>query len=251
MITIQKNKNIPLDIPSFNCDNNVVGDHLNNHPLTELLNCYGFLCIVGRPAQGKTSLAISLITQKEPKIYKKTHHHILILMPSNSIQSLKKNPFKVLPDENFYDELNEDSITDIYNRIDKYSNDNEKTLLFIDDMTADLKRSKVVESILKRIVYNRRHLKVNLIITSQSYVNIPLDIRKCITNCVMFKPPKREMELLFNELVETKKDLFLDIMKIVFDDKHNFLFINIPTQQMFKNFDSLVFKSDDDELSLV
>jgi hypothetical protein len=55
-------------------------------------------------------------------------------MPQNSISSLKKNPFKVLPEENFYNELNESSITDIYNRIDSYSKDGEKTLLFIDDM---------------------------------------------------------------------------------------------------------------------
>jgi hypothetical protein len=166
-------------------------------------------------------------------------------MPTNSIQSLKKNPFKVLPEENLYDELNEETINDIYNRIDAYSKDGEKTLLLIDDMTADLKKSKVVETILKRIVYNRRHLKCNIILTAQSYVNIPLDIRKCITSCIMFRPPKKEMEILFNELIESKKEMFIEIMKTVFDDKHNFLFVNIPTQLMFKNFDSLVFKNDD------
>jgi GTPase SAR1 family protein len=245
MITIKKNQNIKLDIPQFSCDDNVVGDHLNSHPLLKLLNCYGFLAIIGRPQQGKTSLAISLITQKKPKIYRKTHNHILVLMPTNSIQSLKKNPFKVLPEENLYDELNEETINDIYNRIDAYSKDGEKTLLLIDDMTADLKKSKVVETILKRIVYNRRHLKCNIILTAQSYVNIPLDIRKCITSCIMFRPPKKEMEILFNELIESKKEMFIEIMKTVFDDKHNFLFVNIPTQLMFKNFDSLVFKNDD------
>ena len=60
----------------------------------------------------------------------------------------------------------------------------------------------------------------------------------------MFKPPKKEMELLFQELIENKKDLFLDIMKIVYTDKHNFLFINVPTQKMFKNWDSLEIKED-------
>lgn len=240
MIKIKKNPHIKLDIPSFNCDDNVVGEHLNNHSLLSLLNVYGFLCIIGRPGQGKTSLAVSFITQKEPKIYRKTHHHIIILMPSNSIASLKKNPFKVLPEENIYNELNEDTITDIYNRIDEYSKNDEKTLLLIDDMTADLKRSKIVESVLKRIVYNRRHLKTNIIITAQSYVNIPLDIRKCITSCIMFRPPKKEMEILFNELIESKKEMFIEIMKTVFDDKHNFLFVNIPSQRLFKNFDELI-----------
>ena len=244
MISIVKNPEIPLDIPRFLCDDNAVGDHLNNHPLTKHLNCYGFLCIIGRPGQGKTSLAVSLITQKKQKIYKKTHHHILILMPQNSINSLKSNPFKQLPEENFFEELNDSSITSIYDRINDYSAKDEKTLLFIDDMTSDLKRSKRVIDTLKKLIFNRRHLKLNLIITSQSYVNIPLDIRKNITNCILFKPSKKEMEILFHELVEAKKDIFLDIMKAVYDDKHNFLFIHVPSQTIFKNFDSLVVNDD-------
>lgn len=247
MIRIKKNDEIHLDIPQFSCDNDAVGTHMNEHSVTELMNVYGFLCVIGRPGSGKTSLTISLITQKNPKIYRKTHHHILVLMPQNSISSLKKNPFKVLPEENFYNELNENSITDIYNRIDSYSKDDEKTLLFIDDMTADLKKSKNIELILKRIIYNRRHLKCNIIITAQSYVNIPLDIRKCISNCILFKPPKKEMEVLFSELVESKKEIFDDIMRMAYDKKHNFLFINVPSQRMFKNWDELIFKSDEDD----
>ena len=247
MIRIKKNDEIPLDIPQFTCDNDAVGTHMNEHSVTELMNVYGFLCVIGRPGSGKTSLTISLITQKNPKIYRKTHHHILVLMPQNSISSLKKNPFKVLPEENFYNELNESSITDLFNRIDSYSKDGEKTLLFIDDMTADFKKSKNIEIILKRIIYNRRHLKCNVIITAQSYVNIPLDIRKCISNCILFKPPKKEMEVLFSELVESKKEIFDDIMRMAYDKKHNFLFINVPSQRMFKNWDELIFKSDEDD----
>lgn len=249
MIRIKKNEEIPLEIPHFNCDDNAVGDHLNDHPLTQLMNVYGFLCVIGRPGSGKTSLTISLMTQKKPKIYRKTHHHMIILMPHNSIGSLKNNPFKVLPEENIYGELTESNMKEIYERIDSYSQENEKTLLFIDDMTADLKKSKYIENILKRIIYNRRHLKCNVIITAQSYSNIPLDIRKNITNCILFKPAKKEIEILFEELVESKKDIFNDVMRITFDQKHNFLFVNIPSQRMFRNWDELIFKSDNDDLN--
>jgi hypothetical protein len=170
-------------------------------------------------------------------------------MPHNSIGSLKNNPFKVLPDENIYGELTENNIREIYERIDDYSKEGEKTLLFIDDMTADLKKSKYIENILKRIIYNRRHLKCNVIITAQSYSNIPLDIRKCITNCIMFKPPKKEMEILFEELIKSKKDTFSEVLRIAVDKKHNFLFVNVPSQRMFKNWDELIFKVDEDDLN--
>ena len=114
-------------------------------------------------------------------------------------------------------------------------------------MTADLKKSKIVETILKRIVYNRRHLKCNIIITSQSFINMPLDIRKCITNIFMFKPSKKEMEVLFDELIEAKKKSFLSIMKYAFQTNHNFLFINITSQRMFRNFDEMIMDEDDVE----
>jgi hypothetical protein len=246
MIKIIKNHEIKLHIPVFLCDSNAVGDHLNEHPLTELLNVYGFLCLIGRPGSGKTSFAISLITQTNPKIYKKTHHHIIILMPSNSIGSLKKNPFDVLPEENIYNELDDTSLSEIYNKIDTYSKDDEKTLLFIDDMTADLKKTQFIILTLKKLIYNRRHLKLNIIITAQSYVNMPLDIRKCITNLIMFKPPKKEMEIVFNETIENGKDKFIDIMKLTYDSKHNFLFINIPSQRMFKNWDEIIIEEEEE-----
>ena len=169
---------------------------------------------------------------------------MIILMPQNSINSLQKNPFKQLPEENFYEELNDGTIENIYEKVNGYSKDNEKTLLFIDDMTADLKKSKYVIDTLKKLVFNRRHLKLNIIITAQSYNNIPLDLRKCITSIIIFKPPKKELEILFQELIENKKDLFLDIMKMVYTDKHNFLFINVPTQKMFRNWDELIIKED-------
>ena len=142
-ISIKKNHEIKLDIPSFSCDNDAVGSHLNNHPLTALLNIYGFTCIIEKPGQGKTSFAIAMITQKDPKIYRKCHHHVLIIMPANSIGSLKKNPFKCLPDGNIYNELNDNTINQIYNRIDDASKNDEKTLLFIDDCTSDLKKNKI------------------------------------------------------------------------------------------------------------
>ena len=143
MIKLIKNKPVKLNIPKFLCDDNCVGEHLLDHPLTSLLNVYGFLCVIGRPGSGKTSMTISLITPKNPKIYKKTHHHIIVIMPQNSINSLQKNSFKVLPEENIYHELDNDSIDSVYSKIDGYSKNDEKTLLFIDDMTSDLKKIKI------------------------------------------------------------------------------------------------------------
>lgn len=242
MITIKKNKPIKLDIPSFTCDYNSVGEHLNKHDWTKFLNIYGFLCIVGRPGSGKTSLAISLISQSKPRIYKKTHNHILVFMPSNSINSLQNNPFEKL--EHKYNELDNSTILDAYDKIDEWSKNKEKTLLFIDDMTADLKKNKFVIDTLKRLIYNRRHLKLNIIITAQIYNNLDLSIRKCISNLILFKSTKSEIKNIFEELIESKKDKFEDVNKIVYNESHNFLFLNVMSQKMFRNFDEIIINDD-------
>ena len=161
-------------------------------------------------------------------------------MPQNSINSLKKNPFKDIDQDNIYNELTEDNILNIYSKIDAYSSKNEKTLLYIDDMTADLKRSKFISDTLKRMIFNRRHLKCNIIITAQTYPNIPLDIRKCITNLFLFRPPKMEMLKIFEELIENKKEIFDKILNLTYDMNHNFLFVNVPSQRLFKMFDEII-----------
>ena len=55
------------------------------------------------------------------------------------------------------------------------------------------------------------------------------------------------MDLVFEELFETKKDIFQQIMKIAYDEKHKFLFLNVPTQRLFKNFDELIINDDEDD----
>ncbi len=59
MISINKNPEIKLDIPSFLCDGNAVGEHLNDHPLTSFLNCYAFICVIGRPASGNGKVVLN------------------------------------------------------------------------------------------------------------------------------------------------------------------------------------------------
>jgi hypothetical protein len=89
-------------------------------------------------------------------------------MPPSSIASMKKNVFKKLDDENIYDELTFDSIEDIYDKLHDASQENENTLLILDDIGASLK-DKEIQKILKKIIYNRRHLKVKIVCLVQSY----------------------------------------------------------------------------------
>jgi hypothetical protein len=47
-----------------------------------------------------------------------------------------------------------------------------------------------------------------------------------------------------SEMIEQHNDKINDIVKIVYDKPHNFLFINVDSQRMFKNWDEMIFDSE-------
>jgi KaiC/GvpD/RAD55 family RecA-like ATPase len=243
-ITLKKNKSLDLKVPDFSCDNNPLGEHLNDYDMLSHLNCYGFTGLIGKPGSGKTSIVISWLTgKKKNKVFRKVFDHILLVMPESSRNSLKKNIFEKHDPDKMFEELTSTTINTIYDMLLTSSKENEKTLLILDDVGASLKRNDI-QTMLKRIIFNRRHLKVHIVVMLQSFTTAPLVIRKLYTNVIMFKPAKKEFETLFEELFETKKDNAMDIMNFVYDKQHQYLFLNVDSQRMFKGFDELIFNKD-------
>jgi hypothetical protein len=54
------------------------------------------------------------------------------------------------------------------------------------------------------------------------------------------------MKVVFEELFESKKEIFEEIMRIAYDSAHNFLFLNVPSQRIFKNWDEIIIHEDSD-----
>ena len=83
------NNDIQLTIPKFTCDSSL-GDHIKE-PLPDKSF---FMIISGKPASGKTSLAVSLLTSKgKNRVYRKCFDHIIVFMPRHSLNSMKKKSF--------------------------------------------------------------------------------------------------------------------------------------------------------------
>ena len=100
---------------------------------------------------------------------------------------------------------------------------------------------------LKELIYNRRHLHCIIFFLVQTWYSVPKDIRKLFSNLFISKTGKSEMESLFDEIVEQHKEIIPKISKIAFDVKYNFLFINTESGRMFRNFDEIIIKTDEDE----
>ena len=242
---IIKNKKLHMDIPEFTCDDNPVGEHLNKYPMLQHLNNYGFNVFIGRPGSGKTSLLVAYLSNKgKNKIFLKCFNNVLVVMPSHSIASMKKNIFKKHDPDKMYNELNISTINDIYSKLQAYSDEHENTLLIMDDVGASLKNSEI-QLILKTIIYNRRHLKVHIVMLCQSFQSIPKEIRKLITNCIMFKPSKVEFEKLFEELFETKREYALDLLNL-YKKRGDYLFLNVEFQRIFNDFNEIIFDNSEE-----
>jgi DNA replication protein DnaC len=248
MIKLKQNQVMKMHIPEFVCDHSPIGDHLNKYDMLSHLNSYSMTSIIGKPGSGKTSLLVGMLKGKgKQKIFRKCFNHILLVMPTSSRESMKDNIFKNLSEEKMYDELDLDSINSIYDKLLDSSAEKESTLLILDDVGASLKRAEI-QTMFKRIVFNRRHLKCHIILLLQSFNSCPKELRKLFTNIFIYKPSKVEFENLFDELFETKKDMAHEIMNFVYDIPHQYLMLNIESQKMYKGFHEILIKKQGEEI---
>lgn len=207
-----------------------------------LPNTAFFMSFCGAAGSGKTSAAIGWLVH--PEMYHKVFHNIFVVMPPNSRASLKGDPFKDHPAEKLFDDLTYGALEFVKAYCETESPEGHNSLLFIDDCSASLKDG-AIQKLFKELIFNRRHLKLSIMIMTQSYNAMPLAIRKNISHACIFKPRNRkELEVLFSELIFLSKDEQLSLSRHVFDGPHNFLFLNTGLNLLYKNFNRLDLESD-------
>jgi hypothetical protein len=231
MLSIKENKKPTLKVCEMICDKGL-DPKLDKYDLTSFLNNHSTTLFIGRPKSGKTSLLYSFFKSKE--IFKNTFDKIFLFQPEQSRISMKDKLFDRIPDEQKYNELNLENLNNVEENLSEYNN-----VILFDDMTAYLKDGEIKKK-LKELVFNRRHKHLSIIFLVQTYLSIEKDIRKLFSNLFVFKCSKKEMEMIFDELVELPKDYILPIMKVVYDKPYQYLFINTDSQRLFKNFDEIL-----------
>lgn len=237
-ISIRKGTDPKLKVPQFICDNVLKGDVPSPYHL--LVNSFKFMLWVGRPASGKTSHMISLFRDK--RCLKKVWNHIYLVAPAESMASLKSshNIFKdVDPSKRFYDLS---SIGEIREAIKANSANNETSCIILDDVMSQLK-SPYIEKVLTDIIANRRHYKTSIVLLSQIYERVPLRLRKMVNNVIMmFRPSKKEMSMMMEELLEEKEEVAQHISKFAFNEPFDWLMIDVPSQRLFSKYDEVIIK---------
>lgn len=239
MIKEIANDKINLSLPQFLCDT-----PLSNRIPQPLPANHSFVVFAGSAGSGKTSTAIGLLTTKGKKAcYRGVFHNIIVMMPKSSLASLRKNPFHDLDEEKIFHELTYETLNDVYELVQDYADEDENTLLFIDDMTASLKDLEV-QKLFSLLINNRRHLRLTIWMLVQTYKSIPLTLRKTISHLFQYKPTnKAEVSSIFEELLFYPKEIYEKVLRHVYQKKHDFLFADIGTRKLYRKFNELLLEN--------
>ena len=239
MISIKKHKKPILTPCKMKCDQ-PLHKKLDKFELTKFLNQHTTNLLIGKPRSGKTSLLFSLFENKE--ILRKVYHKIYVFQPSPSRASMKNDIFGKLPPDQLFNELNFENLDLVMDEIEATSDLN--IAIIFDDVGASLKNFDTM-NLMKKLIFNRRHLHTSVFFLVQTYYSIPKDIRKLFSNIFVFRVNKNELATIFDEIVEDKEmvDIAPQISKLIYDKPYNFMFINTDSQRIFKNFDELIISS--------
>ena len=222
---VNKNPRLKINKVKMLCD----VEHANvDFPLED----YNFAtCMIAPPGSGKTNLIINLLCKKG-KFYNRKFNRVVFWSPS--IHTIGKSI--MLPDDQIHSNFDLADLENELKMIEERADISFHTLFVFDDMIKDFKKN-VKE--FKAMIFNRRHHSLSVIITSQYYYLIPKELRQSFSSIYLFKLGKAELDNIYRDLITVSQETFNTIVKMTFDNKYNFLYIRIPEQKFFKNFNEL------------
>jgi len=238
MIIKEEKNPLEVTVPKMSCE-----QEFNPPAPAPLINKPHVYIYVGSKGSGKTSLAVSLLTSKKKnRAYYKNQHNVILNIPENSLHSIDN---KLIKDhEKMYHEFNLEFLEDVEEMVTESAYDDEFSMVLIDDSGSKLK-DKFLAKVLTGLIYKHRHHLASYHLLVQSFVDVPLSIRKNIDGAFFFRPINSKQSTAFIEeyLGDLSRDEVQELFAYVFDKKGNFLFVKTSTLpfEYYKNFNRLTF----------
>ncbi len=218
-----KNKKVEMNCDELMCD-------CMNPSIESLAKSFNMI-LVGRPGSGKSNFIVNLLKGSkrdgERRGLKKMFHNIIVCSPS--IASLKKNIFKNLDEEKMFEDFDMNFIEFVKDLTEIESEQGFNTLIICDDVGIQLRKDARVEKAYLQLAFNRRHRKLSMITTVQSYKNLPVGLRTTASHLVLWRPVnQKELIAIWEEVLGPieRKELN-NFIEFLFSKKHNFLFVDM------------------------
>lgn len=221
------------------CDD-CIDEKLKKYPMcNDLWSNTSFNVILGKMGQGKTSLVTNLIKT----VFKKCFHHVIVFIPSTSRESIENDIYgKQLPESDLYDDLTEETLAEVMDKLEENSSNGEFTLLLIDDFQAALKNPNII-NILQKIVTRMRHLRTSIFILQQNFQKLSKFLRELVTNVITFNVGKSQLDKLFDEVVQLDKNKYQSLIDLAFQNKNDWIAINVNgSRNIYRMFDKINFE---------
>jgi len=241
-----------MNIKEHVCKDIVIGNTANN--LDQMLhkdipsplpNYSGFnFAIAGSSGSGKTTLMYSLMCKRKKKgkrqSYRGVFDHIYIVSPTLGNKSMKKDEFSKLPQDQIYRELTLEALAELSDTFDKNRDEDEHSIIILDDVGSQLRKSQAIEKKLVQLCQNRRHLFLSVIFIIQKWKDLPTGIRNNLSHAAFFRAKNNpEKEAIMTELFPFKKTETESIFDYVYEkdedkDRYSFLFVDMSLKKTSK-----------------
>lgn len=232
-LKIQKNEKLQIKKVRMNRDN-------RPPKLNPALQWNFCSMIVGGPGSGKTNLWMNLLCNKSKHGYYRKFHKIYLFSPS--LHTIEKRID--LPEDQMISQFTMEALQ---KAIDSIADD-ENALFVLDDVASHLKPNM---SEMLKLVWNRRHTGAgsSVMIITQKYNAIPLQLRSACSSVFMFNKAKKELVDLYDEFSGLEKSTFVEISRVALSKKHQFLYMKLDEDEMnkyYRNFDKMKIEFSDD-----
>ena len=220
------------------CDN-VIDERLLKYPMVaDVWSTNSFNIICGTMGSGKTSFITTVVRN----VFRKCYESIYVIIPSSSRQSIQNDIYgKNLPEDQLFDDLNVDVLNNIYEKLNENTKEGYNSLLLIDDFQGCLKQPDIMKA-LEKICIKVRHLRTTVFFLVQNYMKIPKSLRQLAQNVILFNIGKQQLEQVFEEIIQIKKEKYEEIIDVCFKEKHSWILVNLhKSKNVYCNWDLVEF----------
>ena len=251
-LTEQVNKDMTVGKVAMSCDQKIM-DNKGRSVCKPLMQSSFLYLISGPSGSGKSNLLVNLLTkqgksecEKNMKSYRGMFDHIVMVSPS--AHTIKNKLMDTIPTEQRFDSLDQEVFDKVFELSEDGVEEDIHTLVVLDDVSSEL-RKKDVENELNKLVKNRRHFNVSLIIISHKITDYGTALRNNANLIFIFRPKsKREYDMICGEFMMRPANECKQILDHIYQDKHDFMMIDQSLRDssqfnFHRNFDKLLIEN--------